>query len=307
MIKKALTIAGSDSGGGAGIQTDLKTFENLGVFGMSAITAVTAQNTLGVTAIHYIPASIVAAQIDAVLNDLGADAVKIGMLGNGEIAATVAEKLVEHRLERVVLDPVMVATSGDLLLEENAVEVVKEKLIPLALIITPNKYEAELLSGMQITGLDTAREAARHIHQMGAKGVLLKGGHFQGNAAVDLYYDGTAFHEFAKPKIKTRNQHGTGCTLAAAITAYLCFDLPPVEAIAKAKDYVWQRLQYASRYQLGAGSGPICLPMNNNNPLKREGGGTLPPPLALPENTGLARVGSLRRTSGDTCKPNRQP
>ncbi|HHW06330.1 MAG TPA: bifunctional hydroxymethylpyrimidine kinase/phosphomethylpyrimidine kinase [Clostridia bacterium] len=266
MIKKALTIAGSDSGGGAGIQTDLKTFENTGVFGMSAITAVTAQNTLGVTAIHYIPAPVVAAQIDAVLSDLGADAVKIGMLGNAEIAATVAAKLREYRLEKVVLDPVMVATSGDLLLEENAVAVVREKLIPLALIITPNKHEAELLAGMKISGLETAREAARRIHHLGAKGVLLKGGHFQGDTAIDLYYDGAVFHEFAKPRIATRNQHGTGCTLAAAVAAYLCFDLPPVEAIARAKDYVWQRLQAASRHRLGAGSGPICLPMQSHHP-----------------------------------------
>ncbi|HHY60294.1 MAG TPA: bifunctional hydroxymethylpyrimidine kinase/phosphomethylpyrimidine kinase [Clostridia bacterium] len=260
MIKKALTIAGSDSGGGAGIQTDLKTFENIGVFGMSAITAITAQNTLGVTAVHYLPTQMVAAQLDAVLSDIGTDAVKTGMLGNAEIAAVVAEKLREYRLEKVVVDPVMVATSGDLLLEERAVDVVKEKLLPLAFIVTPNKYEAEILAGMKIAGPADAREAARRLHGMGAKGVLLKGGHFQGNSAVDLYYDGQAFHELAKPKVETRNQHGTGCTLAAAIAAYLCFDLPPLTAIAKAKDYVWQRLQYASRHQVGAGSGPICLP-----------------------------------------------
>lgn len=265
MIKKALTIAGSDSGGGAGIQTDLKTFENIGVFGMSAITAVTAQNTLGVQEIHYVPANVVAAQIDSVLSDLGADCVKIGMLGNAEIAAAVASRLIEHQVNKVVLDPVMVATSGDLLLEENAVDIVKEKLIPLCSIITPNKYEGELLAGMKITGRDTARQAAMKIHRLGAKGVLLKGGHFPGDTAVDLYFDGTGFYEFTKPRIETNNSHGTGCTLAAAIAAYLCFALPSVEAIAKAKDYVWQRLKKASRHRLGAGSGPICLPDQQND------------------------------------------
>lgn len=260
MIKRALTIAGSDSGGGAGIQTDLKTFENIGVFGMSAITAITAQNTLGVKEIHHIPAAMVAAQIDLVISDIGVDSVKIGMLSNAEIAEIVAVQLINHNVEKLVLDPVMVATSGDLLLEEGAIDTIKAKLFPLASIITPNKFEGELLANMKITNRETARQAAKKAYRLGPKGVLLKGGHLKEQAAVDIFYDGIEFYEFIKPRLKTKNTHGTGCTLAAAIAAYLCFDLSPAEAIAKAKDYVWERIKRAQQQSVGTGSGPICLP-----------------------------------------------
>lgn len=260
MIKKALTIAGSDSGGGAGIQADIKTFENIGVFGMSAITAITAQNTLGVNSIHSIPPQIVADQIDAVISDIGVDSVKIGMLSTGEIANAVAEGLKHYKIEKIVLDPVMVATSGDLLLAKEAITIVKSQLFPLSLIVTPNKFEAELLADMEIIDQQTAREAARVIHQLGPKGVLVTGGHLDGETAIDIFYDGHEFYEFAKPRLKTRHTHGTGCTLAAAIAAYLCYDLPADQAIAKGKDYVWERLDKARIQNIGAGSGPIVLP-----------------------------------------------
>ena len=206
---KALTIAGSDSGGGAGIQADLKTFAALGVYGTSVLTAITAQNTLGITAVHEIPADVVRAQIDAVLSDIGADAVKTGMLSTSQIIGAVAEELGRLRVERLVVDPVMVAKSGDRLLREEAVGTLRKRLLPLAEVVTPNIPEAETLAGMRITSKDQARQAAEIIASMGARSVVVKGGHLPG-PPVDLLYDGREFQEFEAVRIETRNTHGTG-------------------------------------------------------------------------------------------------
>src|SRR3954447_1897454 len=191
-VRTALTIAGSDSGGGAGIQADLKTFSALGVFGMSAVTAITAQNTLGVTAVYELPPEIVAAQIDAVVTDIGADAVKTGMISNSEIIRVVAAKVREHGLSTLVVDPVMIATSGDRLLREDAVEAVRTELLPLATVVTPNLPEAGVLIGREIATLDEMRDAARAIVGLGARSVVVKGGHLAGDA-VDVFYDGERF------------------------------------------------------------------------------------------------------------------
>ena len=206
---KALTIAGSDSGGGAGIQADLKTFAALGVYGTSVLTAITAQNTLGITAVHEIPADVVRAQIDAVLSDIGADAVKTGMLSTSQIIGAVAEELGRLRVERLVVDPVMVAKSGDRLLREEAVGTLRKRLLPLAEVVTPNIPEAETLAGMRITSKDQAHQAAEIIASMGARSVVVKGGHLPG-PPVDLLYDGREFQEFEAVRIETRNTHGTG-------------------------------------------------------------------------------------------------
>ena len=206
---KALTIAGSDSGGGAGIQADLKTFAALGVYGTSVLTAITAQNTLGITAVHEIPADVVRAQIDAVLSDIGADAVKTGMLSTSQIIGAVAEELGRLRVERLVVDPVMVAKSGDRLLREEAVGTLRKRLLPLAEVVTPNIPEAETLAGMRITSKNQARQAAEIIASMGARSVVVKGGHLPG-PPVDLLYDGREFQEFEAVRIETRNTHGTG-------------------------------------------------------------------------------------------------
>lgn len=260
MIKRALTIAGSDSGGGAGIQADLKAFENNGVFGMSAITAVTIQNTMGVQGIHQLPPATVAAQIDAVITDIGVDSVKVGMLGNAAVTEVVAQRLMTHQVQCVVVDPVMVATSGDLLLERTAILTIKEQLLPRAFIVTPNRYEAEILADMKITDQETVYRAAKVIHGLGARGVLIKGGHMDTDKATDVFYDGEKFYPFTSPRVATKNTHGTGCTLSSAIAAYLCFNPNPTAAIQKAKDYVYQRIKRARDRTLGSGSGPICLP-----------------------------------------------
>src|SRR3972149_5867788 len=217
---KALTIAGSDSGAGAGIQADLKTFAALGVYGTSAITAITAQNTVGVSAICALSPKLVAAQIDAVVSDIGADAVKTGMLANAAIIETVARKIRQHRLENVVVDPVMAATSGDLLIKKSAVAALRARLIPLATVVTPNLPHAEELTGMKLRTSAEIDEAARRIVKMGAKAVVIKGGHRKG-PAVDLFYDGKKFTALNAPRIRTKNTHGTGCTFSAAIAAYL--------------------------------------------------------------------------------------
>src|SRR5437764_10651806 len=207
----ALTVAGSDSGGGAGIQADLKTFQALGVYGTSALTAITAQNTLGVRAVHEIPTNIIAAQIDAVADDIGVDAAKTGMLSSAEIIGTVAERIRHWRLDRLVVDPVMVAKSGDRLLREDAVQALVRDLLPLALVLTPNLPEAEVLVGRSIETDDDIRQAARDILALGPRAVVMKGGHRAGDA-TDLLFDGHTFHTFASERIDTPNTHGTGCT-----------------------------------------------------------------------------------------------
>ena len=227
-MKIALTIAGSDSGGGAGIQADLKTFAAHGVYGLSAITAVTAQNTVGVTAWQALPADLVSAQIEAVVSDIGCDAVKTGMLANAAIVEAVAAAIESLDLPNVVVDPVMIAKSGDALLEPEAVAALQTELLPRATVVTPNIPEAEALTGVRIVSLEDARDAARRLMRRGPAAVVIKGGHMQGPDLVDLLFDGERFHEFAGPRVETRNTHGTGCTFASAIAANLAVghDLP---------------------------------------------------------------------------------
>lgn len=253
-IRKALTIAGSDSGAGAGIQADLKTFAALGVYGTSAITAITAQNTVGVTAVLALRPELVAAQIDAVVADIGVHALKTGMLANAAIIETVAAKIHQHGLTTVVVDPVMVATSGDLLIKKNAVAVLRQKLLPLATIVTPNIPEAEELTGMKLRTPADIEKAARAMTDMGAASVLIKGGHRSG-PALDLFYDGKRFHALSAPRIRTKNTHGTGCTLSAAIAAHLARGEKLERAVKLAKNYLTAALRQS--FAIGRGHSPV--------------------------------------------------
>lgn len=254
-LPTALTIAGSDSGGGAGIQADLKTFSALGVYGMSVLTAITAQNTLAVTAVHEIPPEIVAAQIDAVISDIGADAVKTGMLSSAPIIETVAERVRHHDLQVLVVDPVMVAKSGARLLREDAIDALRTQLLPLALVVTPNLSEASELVGRPVRTLDEMRKAAREIvHEMGARTAVVKGGHLTGDP-IDVFYDGQDVHEIPGRRVETPNTHGTGCTFASAIAAYLARGYPLLDAVARAKRYLTEALQHA--VPVGHGHGPV--------------------------------------------------
>jgi hydroxymethylpyrimidine/phosphomethylpyrimidine kinase len=250
-----MTIAGSDSGGGAGIQADLKTFQALGVYGTSAITAITAQNTLGVRAVHEIPTSDIADQIDAVLEDIGVDAAKTGMLFSAEIVGTVAERIRHWRIDRLVVDPVMVATSGDRLLREDAVQALITELLPLAMVLTPNLPEAEVLVGRRLTTDAEIRQAARDIVALGARSVVMTGGHREGDA-TDLLFDGRVFHTFTAARIDTPNTHGTGCTFSAAIAASLAGGMDLVEAVGAGKRYVTEAIRHAR--PLGGGHGPVA-------------------------------------------------
>jgi hydroxymethylpyrimidine/phosphomethylpyrimidine kinase len=252
-IPRAMTVAGSDSGGGAGIQADLKTFAALGVYGTSALAAVTAQNTRGVFAIAEVPEEVVAAQIDVVMEDIGADAAKTGMLSSPSIVEVVADRM-EAWGTPLVVDPVMVAKSGDHLLQPAAVAMVKRKLLPIALIATPNVPEAEVLSGREIRTVDDARDAAKAIADLGTRFVVIKGGHLPGEP-IDRVWDGSALHEFASERVETSNTHGTGCTFSAAIAAFLARGLPPLEAIAAAKEYLTAALR--ASYQVGDGHSPV--------------------------------------------------
>jgi hydroxymethylpyrimidine/phosphomethylpyrimidine kinase len=253
-IPKVLTVAGSDSGAGAGIQADLKTFAALRVYGTSALTAVTAQNTLRVTAIHALPPKMVGAQIDAVITDIGAHALKTGMLANAAIIGVVAQKIQQHGLKNLVVDPVMVATSGDLLIKKNAVAALRSRLIPLATVVTPNIAEAEELTGMAVRGTNDIEAAAERIIAMGARTVVVKGGHRRG-PAVDLFYDGKKFREFDAPRIRTKNTHGTGCTFSAAIAAYLASGEQIERAVFLAKRYITRAI--AGAFSVGSGHGPV--------------------------------------------------
>jgi hydroxymethylpyrimidine/phosphomethylpyrimidine kinase len=253
-IRKALTIAGSDSGAGAGIQADLKTFAALGVYGTSALTAVTAQNTRGVTKITTLAPELVTAQIEAVIADIGAHALKTGMLANAAIIAAVAKILEKHRLRNLVVDPVMVATSGDLLIEKNAVAALRGRLIPLAAVVTPNVPEAEQLTGMTLTTPEAFAQAARQIIEMGAGSVVIKGGHRAG-PALDLFYDGRHFRALRAARIRTKNTHGTGCTFSAAIAAYLARGEKIESAVVLAKKYITSAI--AAAFPVGSGHGPV--------------------------------------------------
>jgi hydroxymethylpyrimidine/phosphomethylpyrimidine kinase len=254
----ALTIAGSDSGGGAGIQADLKVFSALGVYGASVITALTAQNTREVRGILDADPDFIAQQIDTVFDDLSIDAVKIGMLSRPGVIEAVADRLAAREARNIVLDPVMVAKSGDSLLQADAVDALRTRLLPLADLITPNLPEAAVLLGSEIE--DGAREmagAAEALLSLGAKAVLLKGGHAQGPESVDLYTDGNQRQDFRAPRIATRNTHGTGCSLSSAIAAFLARGKPMQEAVARAKDYVTAAIAAADRLAVGGGHGPI--------------------------------------------------
>jgi hydroxymethylpyrimidine/phosphomethylpyrimidine kinase len=255
---RILSIAGSDSGGGAGIQADLKTFSALGCFGMTAITAITAQNTVGVSAIHGVPPEMLKAQIQTVVEDIGVDAVKIGMLHSAEVVQVVALAIRHYRLPNVVLDPVMVATSGDALITRDAVKVLVDELFGLASVITPNLDEAELLLNRKITGIDALEVAANDLLAMGAQAVLLKGGHLQGNEVVDvLVQPGQATLRLASQRIDSRNVHGTGCTLSSAIAAHLALGLDLAQAVTQARSYVLGAIAAGAGVQTGQGHGPL--------------------------------------------------
>jgi hydroxymethylpyrimidine kinase/phosphomethylpyrimidine kinase len=250
---RVLTIAGSDSGGGAGIQADLKTITVLGGFGMSVITALTAQNTLGVHGILDVPPDFVAAQFDAVASDIGVDSAKTGMLATSEVIRVVAGKIRQYRIEKLVVDPVMVAKGGASLIREEAKKTLVAELIPLAFVLTPNVPEAEVLSGIAIATLSDMKEAARIISSLGAKNVVVKGGHLAGDAA-DLLYDGREFTVFSKARIATADTHGTGCTYSAAIATFLGRGLSVPEAVAEAKRYIAEAIRCA--WRIGGGHGP---------------------------------------------------
>ncbi len=251
----ALTIAGSDSGGGAGIQADLKTFTAIGVYGMSVITAITAQNTVEVREVAELPVTLVRSQLDAVMSDIGAQAVKTGMLSSSELVLVVAEGIQRHGITRLVVDPVMVAKSGDRLLRDSAVQTLRDSLLPHALIVTPNVPEAEVLAGRAIVDESGMREAARAIVELGPRSVVMKGGHLQGADVLDLLFDGQAFYEFRSPRVATKNTHGTGCTLAAACAAYLALGHDVVESVRLSKEFVTGAILQS--LDLGHGHGPL--------------------------------------------------
>ena len=254
-IPRVITIAGSDSGGGAGIQADLKTFTALGVYGMAAVTSVTAQNTVGVFAIHDLPPELVAKQIDVVAQDIGIDAAKTGMLSNAAIIEAVADSVARNRIDKLVVDPVMVATSGDTLLQDTARDTLVRRLLPLAMLVTPNVPEAEVLAEMSITNETDLPRAAKRIRDLGPRYVLIKGGHLDLPAAIDYLFDGETVQPFSAPRIPTPNTHGTGCTYSAAIAAYLAQGHPVPEAVQRAKDYVTGAIQHS--LPLGHGPGPL--------------------------------------------------
>ncbi len=256
---RALTIAGSDSGGGAGIQADLKTFSALGVYGMSVITAITAQNTTSVTGIADCPAQVVSAQIRAVLSDIGADAIKIGMLFNEPIIEAVAAELKQFSYTNTVLDPVMIAKSGDALLQENAREALVKQLFPLTRILTPNLFEAEALLGQKVRTPEEMTSAAKALASLGPKSVLLKGGHRDAKQCDDCFFDAETgeVRWFEGPRLDTKNTHGTGCSLSSAIAAFLAKGEAPVVAVGKAKQYLSEAIRFGAAYRLGEGHGPV--------------------------------------------------
>jgi hydroxymethylpyrimidine/phosphomethylpyrimidine kinase len=251
---RVLIVAGSDSGGGAGIQADLKTVSALGGFGMTAITALTAQNTLGVFGVHPVPPDFIIQQMRVVLDDIGADAIKIGMLGSAEIAEAVADFLETVDLP-VVLDPVMVSTSGSALLDAPGAMAIKQRLLPKALLLTPNLREAEALTGLKIDNLVAMEQAAGQLLGLGARNVLLKGGHLDGDALIDLLVGQDGRAEFRHPRIETRHTHGTGCTLASAVAVGLAQGLALRDAVVNAHDYVQKAIRNAPG--LGRGNGPL--------------------------------------------------
>ncbi len=253
-MKHVLTIAGSDSCGGAGIQADLKTFSALGTYGMSVITAVTAQNTMGVADIHEIPAPMVKAQIDSIFDDIIVDAVKIGMAVSESIVHAIAAGLKEYRPAHIVLDPVMLSKSGSHLLHPQAQQALITELLPLCTLLTPNLPEAAAISGISVTKPADMEAAARIVYDLGAHRVLIKGGHLEGRS-LDVLYDGDSFSYFDSPRIETNNTHGTGCTFSSAISAYLAQGLDYCQAIKMAKDYISTAIEQS--FSIGRGWGPV--------------------------------------------------
>ena len=256
---RALTIAGSDSGGGAGIQADLKTFAANGCYGMSVITALTAQNTQGVTAIHALPPSFAVAQMTAVFTDIGTDAVKIGMLYSAELIEAVAEGLNQFRARNIVLDPVMVAQSGDKLLQDDAIQAVKDHLMPVADVVTPNLPEAEVLLGRKIESFEDVKRAARELATNGGRSILIKGGHMAESNSTDLLYltEEDRFVILEAERIDSRNNHGTGCTLSSAIAANMARGSDIEEAVTKAKTFISNAIRAGAAYKIGHGHGPV--------------------------------------------------
>jgi hydroxymethylpyrimidine/phosphomethylpyrimidine kinase len=254
-LQVALTIAGSDSGGGAGIQADLKTFAALGVHGTSAITAITAQNTLGVTEIMELPAGLVAAQIEAVMLDIGARAAKTGMLSSAQIIEVVSAAIVHHDIRNLVVDPVMVAKGGARLLRDDAIDALRTLLLPLAAVVTPNLPEAEVLLGRAIRTLDERRQAARDLVALGARAAVVKGGHADEALAIDHYFDGTELVELQSPRIATANTHGSGCVFSAAIAAELAKGSDSLAAVHQAKEFITGAIQ--ASLEVGRGHGPV--------------------------------------------------
>lgn len=253
-----LTIAGSDSGGGAGIQADLKTFSALGCFGTSAITAVTAQNTLGVNAIYPIPPEIVEKQIQAVLEDIKPDAIKIGMVHSAELAVAIASVLKDFPTIPVIFDPVMVATSGDRLIENGTINTLKQALFPIVTLVTPNLDEAALLAEMEINNLDDMEAAAEKIIGFGCNAVLIKGGHLKGKQLFDVYLDKTGRKQIFKSEtIDTNNTHGTGCSLSSAIAAFIAQKMKLLSAVAAAKMYIYEAIDNGKEVKTGGGNGPL--------------------------------------------------
>ncbi len=257
--QKVLTIAGSDSGGGAGIQADLKTVSAIGCYGLSVITALTAQNTRGVTGIHPVPPSFAAEQMAAVLSDIGADAVKIGMLYSAELIEVIAAELKRFEVARIVLDPVMVAQSGDKLLKEDAIQALKECLMPLADVVTPNIPEAEVLLDRRLKGGEDTRVAAKALAEYDSRSLLIKGGHLDDDSCTDWLYlvDEDRLVRFEAPRIASRNNHGTGCTLSSAIAAYRAKGFAIEEAVRQAKTYIQSAIQAGANYAIGKGHGPV--------------------------------------------------
>ncbi|TXT62988.1 MAG: Hydroxymethylpyrimidine/phosphomethylpyrimidine kinase [Promethearchaeota archaeon] len=257
-MKKVLTIAGSDSGSGAGIQADLKAFAARGVYGASAITALTAQNTIGVQGIYEVDTEFVGLQIDSVMNDIKPNVWKSGMLANAEIIEMVVRKALEYEIDKFVVDPVMVSRSGDSLLKDNAQKTLIKRLIPLAFVITPNHFEAEVIVSRNITNLEEAKEAAQSIYNLGAKNVVVKGGHIPNiEDAIDIFYDGDSFHEISAPRITTDNTHGTGCTYASAIAAEIAKGKKTLDAVKIAKQYLTKLLKNSINFKIGVGNGPL--------------------------------------------------
>jgi len=257
--RRVLTIAGSDSGGGAGIQADLKTLAANGCYGMSVITALTAQNTVGVSGIHPVPIAFVEQQLDAVLSDIGTDAVKIGMLYSRELIEKVAQKLEDYRVAHIVLDPVMVAQSGDKLLREDAVDALRDRLIPMAEVLTPNIPEAAVLLGRPLAEAQEMPDAATELARLGCRNVLVKGGHLESGDCDDCLFLGDEDRRVRYPaeRIETRNNHGTGCTLSAAIAAFIAKGDTVETAVRQAKEYITGAIAAGSAYRIGHGHGPV--------------------------------------------------